>query len=180
MAVAAVAPAGRPTPASSCARRPGPRLGSARPGRRTVRRPVPGCPAAARPRPAAGPVTGCASGLAGYDGGPRRPGGRGHVETQPVPSFRLPVAQSTGPRGGRARRGRTVPTPAVLARLPPPGPGGLPGLAARRLPSGPTAMAARSRRPGSLAIRADRHPHRGCGHAPAALAKAGCTTGPDC
>ena len=97
-------------------------------------------------------------------GGRRRPGRRRHLEAEPVPPLRLPLAA----RGGRARRGeRGVRPPALLARLLPPVPGRASDDSAGGLPRATRGLAGRSGRSPGLEGRAHGLPDRRRGHAAA-------------
>ena len=112
-------------------------------------------------------------------GQPRRAGPRQHLAAVALSALRVPVPARAGGATAARRRGRGVQAAALLARLPPPRAAALP---AQRPLGVPGALPRGDHmEPGGAPLRGVvRGPHGlsagGRGHAPAAHARAGCTT----
>ena len=107
---------------------------------------------------------------------PRRPSGRPHLAHQRLPALRLRLTAGAARRGARQPPRRRLRAPALLARLPPPGPRRLPVAAAPRLPPPRRPLVAVGAGARGLAGRAHRLPDRRRGDAPARSARGTCTT----
>ena len=107
---------------------------------------------------------------------PRRPRRRRDVAAQPVPALRLRLAARGARAHTRARPRPLVRPPALLARLPPSGDRRVPRAAAHGLPPARRPLARRRRGARGLEGGPHRLPDRRRRHAPAARARAGCTT----